>query len=248
MRKFIVCCALLGFSSVFILLSAFAKTDTPIAYDIVYPAFYEAPKGTKVVYLTFDDGPTEHTPEILKILAKYDVPATFFVVGSTEYTHYINDIAEQSHAIGLHSYNHEFEQIYSSNEAYFNDLKKIDDIVYDLTGIRSVIIRFPGGSSVRRGASKGFMQQLGNEVRERGYQYFDWNCDSGDAMGIKSASAALARIKSAEKEAGDIVTVLMHDTKKITVQYLPGVIEYFKALGYTFLPICIASPAIHHTW
>jgi peptidoglycan/xylan/chitin deacetylase (PgdA/CDA1 family) len=67
-------------------------------------------------------------------------------------------------------------------------------------------------------------------------------------MGVKSTSAALTRIKAGEKQVGDIVIVLMHDTKKITREYLPGVIEHFKELGYVFRPLCLDSPAIHHSW
>jgi len=256
MRKFIAFCSTLVFTSMlFFGQSAFAADATTceleestLAFNIVYPEGCEIPENFKIVYLTFDDGPTKYTPKILEILAQHDVPATFFVVGNTEYTHYIRDIAENSHAIGLHCYNHKFEQIYSSKEAYFNDLKKIDDIVYDHTGYRSMIIRFPGGSSIKRGTNKWFMKQLSSEVRERGYQYFDWNCDSGDANGTSSASVALTKIKSMEKEVGDIVIVLMHDTKGITVEYLPAVIEHFKELGYTFSRLCPASPAVHHSW
>jgi len=254
MRRFYLLCTLFAFALSFGQL-AFAAEYTPhdienmtLAYTIVYPEGCKIPDNSKVVYLTFDDGPTKYTPEILEILSKYDVPATFFVVGNTAYTHYISDIVEGAHAIGLHSYDHDFEKIYSSKEAYFNDLKKIDDIVFEHTGTRSMIIRFPGGSSVKRGTNKWFMQQLGQDVKERGYQYFDWNCDSGDARGSKTASCALSKIKSTEKEVGDIVIVLMHDTKQITVEYLPDVIDYFKALGYTFLPLCPASPAVHHSW
>ena len=221
-----------------------------LGYTTVYPEGYEALIGAKVVYLTFDDGPTQYTPDILKILNQYDVPATFFVVGETPHIHYMADIVKNGHAIGLHSYSHKFKQIYRSKEAFFEDLDKIDAIVFDQTGIRSKIMRFAGGSSVTRGGAKSIMPQLKEAVAERGYQYFDWNCDSRDKMGIKTASGALSKIKAAAAtEAVDnIVIVLMHDTEKITVDYLPGVIEYFKAEGYTFLPLSVTSPTIHHSW
>jgi len=218
------------------------------SYITVYPDGYEPPSNSKVVYLTFDDGPTKYTPEILKILDEHDILATFFVVGNREHTHFMSDIVERGHAIGLHSYNHDFDQIYRSKEAFIEDLSKIDKIVFEQTGVRSNIMRFPGGSSVTRGAAKTIMAQLKDEVASMGYQFFDWNCDSRDKMGAKTASTALSKIKDASKDAGDIVIVLMHDTEKITAQYLPGVIQHFKALGYDFLPLCPASPAIHHTW
>ena len=218
------------------------------SYNTVFPEDYVPLKNPKVVYLTFDDGPAKYTPQIIEILKRYNVPATFFVVGSTEYTHYMKMIVENSHAIGLHCYSHKFEQIYKSREAFFEDMQKIDDIVFAETGVRSMIMRFPGGSSVTRGTSKSMMKQLAKDVQERGYQYFDWNCDSSDKKGVKTASGALAKIKASQKVAGDIVIVLMHDTEKITVEYLPGVIEYFMDHGYDFMPLSLSSPAIHHSW
>jgi len=220
----------------------------PYTYTTIYPDNYNPPVTTKTVYLTFDDGPTKHTPEILNILAAHDIKATFFVVGNREHPHYMSDIAAQGHAIGLHSYNHDFDQIYSSKKAFFEDFDKIDDIVYEQTGIRSKITRFPGGSSAKRGGAKLIMDELKKELTERGYQFFDWNCDSRDKMGAKTATEAFSKIKSASKDADDVIIVLMHDTEKITVQYLPDVIEHFKTLGYKFLPLCPDSPAIHHTW
>jgi len=220
----------------------------PFTYTTIYPSDYTPLENTKVIYLTFDDGPTKYTPEILDILDAHGIKATFFVVGNREHTHLMGDIVARGHAIGLHSYNHNFDQIYRSREAFFNDLQKIDDIVYEQTGIRSKITRFPGGSSARRGGAKAIMPRLKEELAKRGYQFFDWNCDSRDKMGAKTATEAFSKIKTASKDADDIITVLMHDTEKITVQYLPDVLKHFKALGYEFLPLCPDSPAIHHTW
>jgi len=247
---------LMGFSAIALVLATpllaltadCSANDDMYSYNIVYPSNYQPSHNDKIVYLTFDDGPTKYTLDILNILAEHDVPATFFVVGNREHTHLMADIIEHGHVIGLHSYNHDFKQIYSSSESFFTDLQKIDDIVYNEIGLRSMILRFPGGSSVTRGATKTLMKQLSSEVQEKGYQYFDWNCDSGDKRGSATASEALSKIKSSAKTAGDIVIVLMHDTESITVQYLPDVIKYFKEQGYTFLPLTPNSPAIHHSW
>ena len=159
MKKLLMFCAFVAL----IFLIAFGQKNYAVyantnsnngAFSIIYPEGHEISDGYKVVYLTFDDGPAKYTPEILEILTEYDVPGTFFVVGNTPYTYYISDIVENSHAIGLHSYSHDFGQIYSSVESFFDDLQKIDDIVYDLVGIRSKIIRFPGGSRQGRVAQK----------------------------------------------------------------------------------------------
>jgi len=228
-----------------------AKTnieDEAYVYTTVFPDGYTPHTNPKVVYLTFDDGPTKYTPEVLRILKEHDVLATFFVVGNTQHTHVMGDIVAQGHAIGLHSYSHDFGQIYSSMDAFFADFEKIGDIVFEQTGVRTDIMRFPGGSSTKKSNAKTIMPQLKDEIASRGFQFFDWNCDSRDKMGVKTASVALDKIKSGSEDVGDIIIVLMHDTEKITVQYLPGVIKHFKALGYDFLPLCIASPAVHHGW
>jgi len=243
MKKIIAACILMT-----LFLAAFDNGSGVVgAFSIVYPEGYEKSPGSKVVYLTFDDGPAKYTPAILEILTQYDVPATFFVVGNTPYTHYISDIAENSHTIGLHSYSHNFRQIYSSVQAFFDDLQKIDDIVYELAGTRSNITRFPGGSSAKAGGAQRIMGQLREELDERGYQYFDWNCDSSDKRGARTAAAAMRQIKAVDLQE-DVVIVLMHDTEKITVEYLPLVIEYFQELGYEFLTLSIGSPAVHHDW
>ena len=226
----------------------YASANSNSVFSIIYPKGYVVREGYKAVYLTFDDGPWKYTPEILEILTENDVPATFFVVGNTPYTHYISDIAENSHVIGLHSYSHDFGEIYKSTQSFFDDLQKIDDIVYELSGVRSKIIRFPGGSSARSGGANRVMGQLKEEIGKRGYIYFDWNCDSSDKKGIKTADDAMKQIRSMTDEQRDIVIVLMHDTEKITVEYLPLVIEYFRDLGYEFLPLGVGAPAIHHNW
>ena len=207
-----------------------------------------APPQGKTAYLTFDDGPSEYTPAVLDILAKHDVPATFFVVGDTEYTELMTEIVRHGHTIGLHSYSHKFEQIYRSSEAYFKDLQKIDDTVFEQTGIHSTLLRFPGGSSVVRGTTQGIMKRLCLEVQERGYQYFDWNCENGDRAGVTTVSGALNRIKRTAKEQEDegILIVLMHDTAKVTRDSLPEIIAYFKQEGYEFQKLSPSSPAVHH--
>lgn len=119
--------------------------------------------------------------------------------------------------------------------------------VFNETGIRSKIIRFPGGSSVKAGTNRKFMDELGAEVQKRGYQYFDWHCDSRDSKG-GSVSSALSAIKTEAKKAGNNVVVLMHDKRKATVSYLPSVIEFFKDQGFDFSVLTESSPPVHHTW
>ena len=158
----------------------------------------------RVVYLTFDDGPSENTGEILRILREEGAKATFFITAQMPRCfHYISQAYQEGNAIAAHSYSHKFS-IYNSFKTYFDDLDRIEQIIERYTGHRSPIIRFPGGSSnmaYYRYSDINFMDSLCREVQHRGYQYVDWNLDSQDASGnhvpaariVSSSSRAIAR-------------------------------------------------------
>ena len=101
------------------------------------------------VYLTFDDGPSDLTPEVLDLLDKYDAKATFFVVytDDEEYTSYLKEIVDRGHTIALHSYNHDYNKIYKSVDAFLEDFEKVYNWVYEETGVSPTLFRFPGGST-----------------------------------------------------------------------------------------------------
>ncbi len=188
----------------------------------------------KTVYLTFDDGPCSLTPQILDILDEYNVKATFFVVNG-KYNSVMKDIVDRGHKIGLHCYYHNYATVYESEEAYFNDLQKISDVVEKETGVKADIIRFPGGGSntISKKYSEGIMTRLTKSVVEKGYAYFDWNCYNGDADGVKSVNKQVENCSKFPKNAKNIV-VLMHDNKEATVESLPMIIEYYRSCGMTF--------------
>lgn len=204
--------------------------------------------GGKVVYLTFDDGPSYNTGKILEILDRYQVKATFFVMNTGgSYNHYITQAYQKGHTIGLHTYSHDYS-IYRSIDTYFNDLAKIDNLVYSLTGYHSPYIRFPGGASNTISAqyNQGIMTLLTQEVQNRGYQYYDWNVDSMDASGNGVASQTI--MNSACSASNGTVMILFHDTfgKDTTVEALPAIIEYYQNLGYSFSGINNSTPIFHH--
>lgn len=209
------------------------------------------PKEGRVAYLTFDDGPSSNTEEILDILDYYNVKATFFVIYHKDMQDKYKEIVERGHTIGLHSYTHDYAKIYRSQNAFFNDITRISDYVYSVTGVRSKIIRFPGGSSntVSRHYSKDIMKTLTASASQKGYYYHDWNVDSGDA-----AANNLAPEKMLENIKKSLTKyrkpdVLMHDggaSHRTTVEALPEIIEYIYSQGYKMEGLKPESYAVHH--
>lgn len=209
------------------------------------PATPVEPVSDKVIYLTFDDGPSKYTPELLRILKENDVKATFFVVGSY-YKNTIKDIYNDGHAIGIHSYTHEYKDIYASVDAYFADLNKVREMIYNQTGIYTNLVRFPGGSS--NTVSKfnpGIMTTLAQELEARGYAYFDWNVSSGDAGSTKITNEVYNNvIKGIENK--KVAIVLQHDTYKYSIDAVQDIINWGKENGYRFETLNINSPTSHH--
>lgn len=203
----------------------------------------------KTVYLTFDDGPSENTQKVLDILDKYNAKATFFVTGTNEeYYSLIKEAHDAGHTIGLHSFVHEYDQIYNSSSAYFDDLKKIEDLVYDQIGFVPKYIRFPGGSSnnVSKKYCYKIMSKLTKEVINRGYQYYDWNEDSEDGSGALSVKQL---IKNATAAKDNNIILLFHDAngKENSIEALESVIKYYQSRGYVFKGIDDSSYVVHHS-
>ena len=202
----------------------------------------------KTIYLTFDDGPGMYTEKLLGILDKYNVKATFFVVGNnnSKYDYLIKKEYDSGHTVGLHSNTHRYNQIYNGVGNFMDDLLKIEDKVKNLTGVDSKIIRFPGGSSntISRRYKKGIMTELTKKVEDLGYRYFDWTIISGDAGDTKSTSKIISNVTSSIKENQPNV-VLMHDIKSYSVNAVEDIIKYGLSNGYTFAPLTMDSPVIH---
>lgn len=207
--------------------------------------------GIKICYLTFDDGPSENTKKILDILEEYHIKATFFVTGtSPKDFHYIKKAYDQGHVIGLHTYSHDYEKIYSSLRAYIQDLNQIKEVVYNQTGVYTPYMRFPGGSSnlVSKKYNVGIMKRLTHKVIDLGYQYYDWTSINGDGENIKTISG-LKKKAIEEIEGKEDVMFLMHDsiTCQNTVKALPYILDHLIKKGYQFETINQYSPTFHHT-
>lgn len=209
------------------------------------PSDIGKPNG-KVIYLTFDDGPGAYTNKLLDILAKYNVKATFFVV-NTDLISNIERTAREGHTVAIHTATHRFDQVYASEEAYFADLYKMQGIIERYTGIKTTLVRFPGGSSntISKDYCKGIMTRLAAALEEKGFTYFDWNVDSNDAGGAKTADEVFENVT---KGIGNkkYSVVLQHDMKRYSVDAVEKIIIWGLKNGYTFLPLDENSPTCHH--
>lgn len=191
------------------------------------------------VYLTFEDGPSDNTGEILDILAQYDVKATFFVVGKEdeESKALYQRIVDEGHTLGMHSYSNKYSQIYQSDEAFEEDFERLRDELYQVTGVNSIYYRFPGGSSNQ--ISNVPMSDFIHYLNENGVIYYDWNISAGDA-----ASNAYSSEEIVANVMDDVVkyktsVVLLHDAsdKSTTVDALAPLIEALNEMGAEILPI-----------
>lgn len=201
------------------------------------------------IYLTFDDGPSANTEEILTILREYDVKATFFVNGRTDDDSLMlyEQIAQAGHTVGMHSYTHKYASIYASSESFSEDLDLISELILNTTGKAPCFYRFPGGSS-NTAASKARMEAYIKLLHERKIEYVDWNIDSRDAKGDSvTAEDIVANIFS---DFGKYHTnvVLLHDGPghAETVKALPRIIERARNMGAQLLPITEDTVPIQH--
>jgi len=219
-----------------------ALATTAISYQDLYPDFYVTPPETNAVaqqntvYLTFDDGPSDRTPEVLKILKKQDVKATFFVVGRTDEVskQRMRDIVADGHTLAMHAYQHNYKKIYSSVEAYLEDAYKLFNLIRETTGETPTIFRMPGGSI--NSYNYDIYQEILAEMLRRGFVPYDWNVSNGDATGNKLTAEEM----TANTVNGSLKTnraiVLMHDaqSKVTTVKALDPAITQLKEAGYVF--------------
>lgn len=203
----------------------------------------------KKVYLTFDDGPSSNTDQILDILKDYDVKATFFVVGKTDERSVkaYQRIVEEGHTMAMHSYSHKYDEIYESKEAFARDLNSLQEYLYETTGVWPRIYRFPGGSS--NTVSKVDMQELIEYLTDIGITYFDWNVASGDAVSRTLPAETIVNncLSGIEKQKESVI--LMHDAsnKGTTIEALPQIIEAIQEQGDAeLLPITDETVPVQH--
>ncbi len=202
----------------------------------------------KVIYLTFDDGPGPYTEELLAILKKHKVKATFFVTAAyKDYQDLIKAEYKAGHSIGVHTATHDYAQIYASSEAYWDDFNTMQEIIRKQTGCRTDIFRFPGGSSNTISANycEGIMTKLAQESEAKGYVYVDWNVTSGDAGDTTDGNVMYENMMNGIHTYQNSF-ILCHDIKDFTVKMMDKFITDALKEGYTFLPITSESRTCHH--
>ena len=201
------------------------------------------------VYLTFDDGPSANTGQILDILDQYQIKATFFVIGKEDETSdaLYKEIVARGHTIGMHSYSHKYNIVYESLDSFAQDLSQIKENIYNLTGVECQLYRFPGGSSNQ--VSNIAMTEFIRYLNEQEIVYFDWNVECGDATANDYSVDQLVDNVMKDVVKHNTCVVLMHDSvdKPKTVEALPKIIEQILALDDTqILPIEDDTTPIQH--
>ncbi len=205
--------------------------------------------GMRKVCLTFDDGPSIYTDDILDVLDKYGVKASFFVNGKSGFDEQYRRIVAEGHTLGMHSFSHDYSEVYADLDSFAEDLYKLKDYLFELTGVDCELYRFPGGSS--NTASRVDMTRCIQYLDAKGIRYFDWNVSSGDATSEYRSAASItsnviSQIQALDK---DTIVVLFHDAsgKSTTVEALPMIIEKIQAMDNTvILPIDEYTEEVQH--
>lgn len=210
-------------------------------YASLYPDFYapqslsEGVRENGVIYLTFDDGPSARTGEILDVLKEKNVKATFFVIGSQGEANaqLLKRIVDEGHTIAMHTSSHNYTKIYASVEDYLADMYQIFTQIRETTGVTPTLFRFPGGSI--NNYNSGISHELIAEMLRRGFVPFDWNISSRDAATVKLLPAETLVnnvVNDAKKMPYGIV--LMHDSaaKTTTAKAVGPMIDQLREMGF----------------
>lgn len=217
-----------------------------ISFTIILPLSAKEPPNLntacsseeKIIYLTFDDGPTPKiTEQVLDVLKAQEVKATFFIVGKeiNGRESILKRIYEEGHGIGLHTFSHNFKIIYKNPESFIREMEKTNAAINTVLGTTLDIkpIRFPGGSAGR------LTQSFYAKLCEKGYLIFDWNVDLKDGIkGNLSPECFLANAKKcSDKSVRKIILAHCNSNNKNTCEALDDIISYYKKQGYTFKAI-----------
>jgi peptidoglycan/xylan/chitin deacetylase (PgdA/CDA1 family) len=212
---------------------------TPSTPELPTAPSSEENQEEKVVYLTFDDGPSTHTQEILQILDAHNAKGTFFMLGPNmkRFPEATKAIVEGGHEPALHGVSHDAQQIYQSKDTVVGEMKAAQDDLYNLTGVRTNLIRTPYGSVP-------YMKpEYLEAVHQNGFELWDWNIDSLDWK-YKDARYVNGVIHDIETKSFKEPVILLHD-KQTTAQHLNDLLDYLSAHGYKMKPLDDTLPVVH---
>ncbi|MGE6517595.1 polysaccharide deacetylase family protein [Lysinibacillus sphaericus] len=183
----------------------------------------------KVVYLTFDDGPSLLTGQFLDVLKEHDVKATFFMQGANlqneNLQNNVKRATSEGHYVGAHSMTHNSKHLYTDGQ-FVQEMNEAIAIIHDITGTNSKLVRAPYGSVP--GLDN---EQLRNQIVEANIKVWDWTIDSLDWKLKNNPYQIVENIKNGTSR--DVEVVLMHEVHQ-TLQVLPDIISFYKERGYKF--------------
>ncbi len=208
----------------------------------------------KIAYITFDDGPYYLTNNVLDTLKEKEVKATFFTIGLDKDTCYDNKskscydtyktIVDNGHTIANHTYSHGiFKGLYSSPDNFINDVKKQEELIQKRTGVKTNIVRFPGGSGTANSLTGGSVNSIKQKLRDNGYGWVDWTAQDGDGGYLPNYDTAWNNFTNGINE--NIEVILFHDYSNITYRLLPNAIDYLENNNYIILPLFYESVKIN---
>lgn len=223
------------------------STQNPITNTPKSTPMHSLENDEKVVYLTFDDGPSpKYTEQLLDILDEYDVKATFFTVGYFVDRHpeIVKDAMQRGHLIACHTYSHEYESIYASSQAFMNEIHEWEESMEKATGVfpSLKILRFPGGSK-NAFLSNKVRAEIMESLSKNGYKYYDWFFGDNDLWPAGNKEDLPFReylMKSFEETMQNAISAhkplifLAHETCKESVELLPEMLDKLIEEGYTF--------------
>lgn len=222
-----ICCILV----VFLLSSSFIPKGGSYSSNM---------ENNKIIYLTFDDGPSTLTDKFLDVLSENQIKGTFFLIGDSISAHSdtVKRIYDEGHSIGLHTCSHEYKIIYKNHYNFLKEMKQCQDEIYKVTGTRPNLIRFPGGSS------KHLTKAYVDEIHGKGYRIFDWNAYMSDGINYKIPPDSLYKEATSSTVRFYPIILLMHcdSVNKNTLQALPSVIKYYRDKGFEFRAITNDTP------
>ena len=189
----------------------------------------------KIAYLTFDDGPYLKTYQVLDILKENDVRATFFVLGKDASDRY-QRIVNEGHTLANHTYYHNIGKgLYKSADSFIGQVTLLEDYLYNITGYKTSLVRFPGGSETANAFK--VKDSIVDQLHSKGYKYVDWTCETGDGSDKRLAQKSEWNWYKDTCKDQKIMVLLMHDYHQGTIDILNDIIKDLKSKGYLILPL-----------